>query len=119
MTFTRRKFLTVGGSAALLATVGCDQVPREVRALYESKNSGPFAPPTSDEIDAIAHVLNRAAFGARPGDYSRILKMATTPEDAAKAYIEQQLNPEAIDDYDATHAVRRFETLNEPLGELF
>ena len=121
MNFSRRKFLKVGGSsAALLATVGCNQLPRELRALYESpKNSGPFQPPIADDIDAVTHVLNRAAFGPRPGDYERVRKLGPTPEQAADVYLERQLNPEQIDDEDAEYAVRRFETLAEPLGELF
>ena len=120
MNLSRRKFLKVGGgSAALLATVGCDQLPRELRALYQSSNTGPFQPPTAANIDAVTHVLNRAAFGPRPGDHARVSKMGTTPEEAAAAYLEQQLSPEKIDDEEAEYAVRRFETLNEPLGELF
>ena len=121
MNFSRRKFLKVGGSsAALLATVGCDQLPRELRALYRSPNSnGPFQPPTAEDIDPVTHVMNRAAFGPRPGDYARVSKLAPTPEQAAAAYLEQQLNPEKIDDDAAEYVVRRFETLNEPLGELF
>ena len=77
MNLSRRKFLKVGGSsAALLATVGCDQLPRELRALYQSpKHSGPFQPPTAADIDPVTHVLNRAAFGPRPGDYARVSKL--------------------------------------------
>ena len=121
MNFSRRKFLKVGGSsAALLAAVGCDQLPRELRLLYSpQKNGGPFQPPTAESIDPIIHALNRIAFGPRPGDYERARKLAPTPEQAAAAYVEQQLKPEELDDYAAEYAVRRFETLNEPLGELF
>ena len=121
MKLSRRTFLKASGSsAALLATVGCDQLPREMRVLYASpKSSGPFQPPTAAEIDPVAHVLNRLTFGPRPGDYERVRKLASMPEDAAVAFIEQQLNPERINDAEADFAVRRFETLNEPLGELF
>ena len=121
MKLTRRKFLKVGGSsAALLATVGCDQLPRELRALYQpARSSGPFQPPAAADIDPVTHVLNRAAFGPRPGDYARIKKLGATPELAASAYLEQQLTPEHLDDAETEYAVRRFETLNEPLGELF
>src|SRR5438552_37382 len=45
----------------------------------------------SDE-NTIAHVLNRMAFGARPGDVERIQKMGV------QAYIDQQLHPERIPD---------------------
>ena len=121
MHLTRRKFLKVGGSsAALLAAVGCDQLPRELRVLYQSpKAVGPFQPPGTAEIDSMTHVLNRVAFGARPGDYERVRKLGESPAQASAAYIEQQLNPERIVDEAADFAVRRFETLSVPLGELF
>jgi uncharacterized protein (DUF1800 family) len=121
VSLSRRKFLKVGGSsAAWLAAVGCDQLPRELRVRYPPpKAGGPFQPPTAEDIDPVTHVLNRAAFGARPGEYARVRKLGPTPEQAAAVYLEQQLNPENIDDEEATYAVRRFETLGEPLGELF
>ena len=121
MKLSRRTFLKAGGSsAALLATVGCDQLPRELRFLAgEPKPGGPFQPPASTEIDPIAHALNRLAFGPRPGDYERIRKLGTTPKGAAAAYLEEQLNPKLIKDEESEYAVRRFETLDEPLGELF
>ncbi len=121
MNLSRRKFLKVGSSsAALLATVGCDQLPRELREFYQSPTSGgPFQPPTAGDIDPVSHVLNRAAFGPRPGDYTRVSKLGPTPEQAAAVYLEQQLSPRKLDDEEADYAVRRFETLNLPLGELF
>ena len=121
MNFSRRKFLKVGGSsAALLAAVGCDQLPRELRFLYtQQKNGGPFQPPDAGDIDPVTHALNRLAFSSRPGDYARVRKLGPTPEQAAATYVEQQLNPEKIDDEEADYAVRRFETLDLPLGELF
>ncbi len=118
----RRKFLTAGaGGIALLATAGCDKMPRELRMLLALGNSGPapFQAPATAAIDPVTHVLNRAGFGPRPGDYQGVRKLAKTPEDAAAAYLEQQLHPETIADEDAEYAARRFETLDEPLGELF
>jgi uncharacterized protein (DUF1800 family) len=121
MNLSRRTFLKVGGtSAALLAAAGCDQLPRELRFLYAQPKSGePFRPPVDADINPVVHVLNRAAFGPRPGEYERVMKMAATPEQAADAYLEQQLCFEKIDDAEADYAVRRFETLSEPLAELF
>lgn len=121
MRLTRRKFLKVGGStAAMLAALGCDQLPRELRVLYQpAPTLGPFQPPATAEIDPVTHALNRVAFGPRPGDYECVRKLADTTEQAAAAYIEQQLKPERIEDEAAEFAVRRFETLGVPLGELF
>jgi len=122
MRIPRRKFLKAGAtSVAWLAATGCDQLPRELRALLppQAKSPGPFQPPAASEIDPIVHVFNRVAFGPRPGDYERIRQLGKTPQDAADQYIEEQLNPERIPDDVAQYAARRFETLQEPLGELF
>jgi len=122
MKLPRRQFLKASASgAALLAATGCDQLPRELRMLFppQAKASGPFQPSGQKLIDPIAHALNRASFGARPGDYQRITRLGKTAEEAAAACLEQQLNPEKIEDDHAEYAARRFETLNEPLGELF
>ncbi len=122
MKLPRRKFLKVGaGSVALLAAAGCDRMPRELRLLLslQPKENGPFQPPAHESIDLLTHVLNRAAFGARPGDYEHFKKLGGTLTEAASAWFESQLDPDKIDDADAQYAVRRFETLNEPLGELF
>jgi uncharacterized protein (DUF1800 family) len=122
MNLPRRKFLKVGaGSIALWATTGCDQMPRELRGLFGdlSKTGGPFQPSTSKTITPITHVLNRTAFGPRPGDYERVSRLGRTADEAAAAYLEEQLAPEKLDDEEAEYAARRFETLNEPLGELF
>jgi uncharacterized protein (DUF1800 family) len=122
MNLPRRKFLKAGaGGVALLAATGCDQLPRELRQFLslETKESGPFRPSAQKEIDPITHALSRAAFGARPGDYERVRKLAGGSSEAAAAYLEEQLQPEKIEDAEADYALRRFETLNEPLGELF
>ncbi len=122
MRLPRRKFLKAGASSlALLATAGCDQLPRELRflSLVETQTSGPFHPPAHESLDAIVHALNRTAFGPRPGEYERTKGLGATAEEAAAAYLEQQLHPERIDDEEGEYAARRFETLNEPLGELF
>lgn len=122
MNLPRRKFLKVGaGGIALWAATGCDRLPRELRGFFadSSRARGPFQHSTSESITPITHVLNRAAFGPRPGDYERISKLGATPAEAAAAYLEQQLAPEKLDDEEAEYAARRFGTLSEPPGELF
>lgn len=122
MKLPRRQFLRAGaGGLALLAMTGCERMPRELRdlLLLQTQANGPFQPPATDTIDPITHVLNRTSFGLRPGDYERLKKPGSDSGQAIHAYLEQQLNPESIEDSAADYAVRRFETLNEPLGELF
>lgn len=120
MQLSRRSFLKAGGSGAALLAAGCDRLPRELRAFYEpASEGGPFQPPTAGDIDPVTHVLNRAAFGPRPGDHARISKLGATQDEAAAAYLEMQLHPERMDDPEGDYAARRFETLALPLGELF
>src|SRR6185503_20522225 len=66
----RRGFLkTAASSVAFLAAAGCDQVPKELRALFppQGRAIGRFQAPSAEAIDPIAHALNRTAFGPRPG----------------------------------------------------
>jgi uncharacterized protein (DUF1800 family) len=126
----RRDFLKAGfGGVAWLTTAGCDQLPRQLRTLLalSPPETGPFRTPGQTLIDPVTHALNRMAFGPRPGDYQRILGLASPrsesktwhEEETVSAYLEQQLNPECIDDERGELAARRFETLQEPLGELY
>jgi uncharacterized protein (DUF1800 family) len=121
MRLSRRDFLRAGGSAAALMTAaGCDPLPGELSFLFtQQPDGGPFQPPAAEDIDAVSHVLNRVTFGPRPGDYARTSRLGATPEQAAATYLEHQLNPEGIDDAEAVHVARRFETLGLPPGELF
>ncbi len=120
MSFSRRQFLQAGSAAALAATAGCNRAPSDLLPfLKPSAPDGPFQPPQSVAIDLVSHHLNRLSFGARPADYARIHKLGATEAEAAAAYVEEQLHPERISDKLADWAVRRFETLTLPLGELF
>jgi uncharacterized protein (DUF1800 family) len=122
MNFTRRKFLRAGGAAAALAaTAGCGdwRNPAQGLAAAVGFGPGPFQPPSADAIDPVAHALNRLSFGARPGDYERVRRLGATPGEAARAYIEEQLAPEKIEDAAAARIIRRFDVLDEPAAELF
>ncbi|MBI3880204.1 MAG: DUF1800 domain-containing protein [Verrucomicrobia bacterium] len=123
MNSSRRKFLQTGATtAALAATAGCGVDWRNpVRGFVAAAgfDSQPFQPPTAEAIDPVAHVLNRLSFGARPGDYQRVRKLGATPEEAARAYVEEQLQPEKLDDSLADRIVRRFDALDEPAAEMF
>ncbi|MEP6754321.1 MAG: DUF1800 domain-containing protein [Chthonomonadales bacterium] len=83
--------------ALVACLVGSASVPL---ALAQSADKMAAKPATKAKPDTrpitedqkIQHVLNRLGFGARPGDVQRVKKMGL------KAYIEEQLNPEKIDD---------------------
>ncbi|MEQ1922233.1 MAG: DUF1800 domain-containing protein, partial [Pyrinomonadaceae bacterium] len=70
------------------------------------------AKPLSDD-QKIMHVLNRLGFGARPGDVQKVKALGI------QKYIDQQLNPSAIDDPVATSKVKDLEIFNLSTSELF
>jgi uncharacterized protein (DUF1800 family) len=63
----------------MASTIGCLILPITAAAAAE----------TATQADAL-HVLNRLAFGPRPGDIDRVMKMGID------SYIDQQLHPETI-----------------------
>lgn len=75
--------------------------------------AGDVARSKLSEEQKIIHVLNRLGFGARPGDVERVKKIGI------EKYIEQQLNPAAIDDSATEAKVKRLEAFNLATAELF
>jgi len=65
------------------------------------------------ENQRILHVLNRLGFGARPGDLERVKAMGLNN------YINQQLNPEKINDALAEAKVKNLPTLSMTTAELY
>jgi uncharacterized protein (DUF1800 family) len=70
------------------------------------------APPRLSEEQRAVHVLNRLAFGARPGDVERVRKLGVDN------YIEQQLSPSKIDDAALEAKLQRLPTLGMSNSEL-
>ncbi|HIC88343.1 MAG TPA: DUF1800 family protein, partial [Anaerolineae bacterium] len=129
MTITRRDLLKGGVALATTAimagaapqtTADAPPLPR-VTAMSERVNLPlrtvglPPVPP----LKVIA--LNRMAFGPRPEDWAAYDALGPTPEEQFTAYVEQQLDPDAIDDSDcdARIAAQGFITLNKSLTELW
>lgn len=65
------------------------------------------------EDQKILHVLNRLGFGARPGDVEKVKSVGL------QKYIEQQLNPAAINDSAVEAKLKRFEILDMTTAEIF
>jgi uncharacterized protein (DUF1800 family) len=65
--------------------------------------------------------LNRMAFGPRPGDLEAFDALAATDEERLRAYVNQQLNPESIEDseFESRFTAAGFETLNKTQDELY
>jgi uncharacterized protein (DUF1800 family) len=121
MNFSRRDFLRAGGGVMLAVASGCEQVQESLLSGMQGRpvRQGPFQPPTADSIDLISHALNRITFGSAPGDYARVRAMGATPEDALRAFLDEQLSPEKISDVACSRALHRLETLTQPAGEMF
>ncbi|GIU82061.1 MAG: DUF1800 domain-containing protein [Acidobacteria bacterium] len=81
-------------------------------ALLSSDNKNQ-KPKSLTEEQKIIHVLNRLGFGPRPGDIEKVRQIGL------QKYIEQQLNPEQIDDSFVEAKLKNFDVLNMSTAELF
>jgi hypothetical protein len=70
----------------------------------------PITELTADE--AILHALNRLAYGPRPGDIERVRQVGLAK------WIEQQLNPNSIDDKPMEARLQDYPTLRMPTAKL-
>jgi uncharacterized protein (DUF1800 family) len=118
VTVTRKEFCLAAGATVL---AGCEKIPRQLRPGFRmlEREDGIFQAPVSASVDLVSHVLNRLSFGPRGGGYGRVISLGATQEQAVAAHVEQQLDPESIDDAKLNYAIRRLECLQEPVGELF
>ena len=66
-----------------------------------------FDPAVLEKIKDVVHVLNRVAFGQTPDLFDRVMEL----EDGVEGYVEEQLDPESIDEGDN-------ELLDDLLGDL-
>ena len=99
MQVTRREFLQDIAFVAAIAglpswAANLDELPPlDLVSSAPSNNPWSWNPPNAPiAVDPAITVLNRIAFGPRPGDFERVQKMGID------AYIDEQLNPESIDD---------------------
>jgi uncharacterized protein (DUF1800 family) len=65
------------------------------------------------EDQKIIHLLNRAGFGPRAGDVERVRAMGIDK------YLDQQLHPERIDDSATEARLKRLDSLNMTIAELY
>ena len=90
--------------AAILAGLMLMQPILAVSATQQSKHGPKIQAMTADQ--RVAHVLSRLTFGARPGDFERVKAMGV------EAFINQQLDPDSIDNSSVIAKLRRLPTLN-------
>ena len=93
----------LGGLAAFLL-IGT--IPANVAAQSQLNES------ELTESEQIIHVLNRLAYGPRPGDFERVQAMGIA------AYIEEQLSPETILDPIADDIISGYPITGKNLSEL-
>ena len=105
--FLRATALTGGAAAAAAGAAGCEDVISNVAArLGQTVPEKVGVPAAADSIDPAHHLISRAGYGPWPGDLDRIRSIGEA------AWVEEQLNPDAIDDRACTIRVRRYETVN-------
>lgn len=113
---SRRAFLRGAAGVALFSTSGCEKIEDW---LGMGPKEGPVIPPSGEKIDLISHVLNRMTFGPDPSEYARVKGLGDDAKSAVAAFLDEQLDPDEINDKRAQRAVRRLEAIHAPLGELY
>jgi uncharacterized protein (DUF1800 family) len=117
---TAKSFVATVLSVACVLTLGVD-LPAPAAAAVPGSNSTPDSaknkkqrqdpalkglPITELSVDeAILHALNRLAYGPRPGDVERVRQMGLAK------WIDQQLNPNSIDDKEVDARLELYPTL--------
>lgn len=97
----RRATTTV---AAMLVLVLSVQVTASFKSTAAQNSTKKQAKVTADQ--RIAHLLSRLTYGARPGDFEKVKAMGV------EAFINQQLDPDSIDNSAVIAKLRRLPTLN-------
>lgn len=106
---TARRILALALSLALILPAPATFAAKE-KAAEGWQGRLPITDLSQDE--AILHAMNRLAFGPRPGDVERVRAMGL------EKWIEQQLDPEKIDDSATARRLERYPTLAMSSAEL-
>ncbi len=122
--FNRRDLLKLGGTLAAVSLVSaCTPEERTSEPQIVPDGSTSATHPLVENLPAPLAViaLNRMGFGPRPGDIDAFNALGGSDEERLRAYVEQQLNPESIDDsdFEARYEAAGFETLHKTQGELY
>jgi len=122
---SRRDFLKLGGALAassLVASCAPAQTPTAPASQTEPQIPQ-VIPPQAMSVSAPLAViaLNRMGFGPRAGDFETFNSLGSTDEERLRAYVDQQLNPDSIDDseFESRYNSAGFETLHKSLEQLY
>lgn len=103
---SRREFLAISGLlGCALPLAGCSNLNGFVASRLGGGIPESVAVTNGRDIDPAFHLISRAGFGPWPGDVERIKKQGE------KAWIEEQLEPERIDDGLCDFRAKRFESV--------
>lgn len=111
----KRYSATIALIAAAACASGSAVQQSSTRSLPLPASTVSYASPEPRELlpdEQVQQVLNRLAFGPRPGDAEKVRSMGVD------RWIEQQLQPEQIDDRVANDLVSHYETLSEKTSDL-
>jgi uncharacterized protein (DUF1800 family) len=89
MQTSRRDFLKIAGGLAAIAAAGAGVTLSGQRLSQAADGTHPLT-----SSDPTLHFLNRITYGPRPAEVERARQIG------AEAFLEEQLNPESIDDSD-------------------
>jgi len=98
--------------AAPYLSAGKDKKNKKNRTTQASKPLKGLPVTELSEDEAVLHALNRLGFGPRPGDMERVRQMGL------EKWIEQQLNPDSIDDSALQARLERYPTLAMSAAQL-
>ena len=119
---SRRKFLRAGGALAVTAAVvvGAREAQANLRGfssdLAPNKtllNARKTGKPPIPALEVL--VFNRLAFGWRPGDLEAFQKLPGAKDKKLQTWLEDQLNPEKLDDAVCDGKLKDFESLPKSL----
>ncbi len=98
-----------GAAVPLTSMMGCERLISEVGQQMGQSIPDSLSVADGQDIDPAFHLLSRTAYGPWPGDLEAVKSIGV------EAWLEQQLEPEKIDDTACDLRARRFETLwHEP-----
>jgi uncharacterized protein (DUF1800 family) len=114
MSFTRRKLIqTLALSGSVLPLTGCEKIISSITRQMGQTIPDRISASLGAEIDPLFHLLSRAAYGPWPGDLDRAREIGS------QSWIEEQLNPDEIDDTACDLRARRFETIHHDPGTCY
>lgn len=87
--------ITSVAAVAAAAVKGAAPGPLIFRDTFES---GGVTPPGGDGPPLAVKVLNKAAYGPRPGDVAAFNALGATDADRLEAWVDRQIDPDAIPD---------------------